>query len=65
MNESVAVGGGNLQLSDRLLHEVVVTCIEFELAMVAINVDLSRLSVETWDVLRIFFLGGKSSLFSR
>ena len=56
-SETVAVGGGNLQLSDKLLHEVVVACIESEVAMVAFNVDLSRLSVEAWDVLRIQFVG--------
>ena len=56
-SETVAVRAGNLQLSDKLLHEVVVARIEAEVVMVAINVDLGRLSVETRDVFRILLVG--------
>ena len=58
-SETVGVRVGNLKLSDKLLHEVVVARIEAEVLMVAINVDLGRLSVETRDVLRILLVGAK------
>ena len=56
-SETAGVRVGNLKLSDKLLHEVVVARIEAEVLVVAINVDLGCLSVETWDVLRILFVG--------
>ena len=58
-SETVAVRAGNLQLSDKLLQEVVVARFEAEVVMVAINVDLGRLSVETRDVLCILLVGAK------
>ena len=58
-SETVAVRAGNLQLSDKLLQEVFVARLEAEVVMVAINVDLGRLSVETRDVLCILLVGAK------
>ena len=58
-SETVAVSRGNLQLSDKLLQEVVVARSGAEVLVAGINVDLGRLSVETRDVLRILLVGAK------